>query len=63
MERGIINMDEIPNFTEWIEAANLAMSRLYENASNEAAAQFELYKTLAIASSLCAIAAAIKERG
>lgn len=58
-------MDElqIPSYVEWVDAANTATDRLYECVKNEAEDRFiRLYEVLSIASSLCAVAAAIKER-
>lgn len=58
-------MDEIqvPSYSEWLDAANTATDRLYECVKNEAEYRFiRMYEVLSIASSLCAVAAAIKER-
>lgn len=58
-------MDElqVPSYAEWLDAANTATDRLYECVKNEAEYRFiRMYEVLSIASSLCAVAAAIKER-
>lgn len=52
-----------PSYVEWLDAANTATDSLYECVKNEAEDRFiRLYEVLSIASSLCAVAAAIKER-
>ena len=58
-------MDElqVPSFAEWLDAANTATDRLFDCVKNNAEPQIiRLYEVLSIASSLCAVAAAIKER-
>ena len=58
-------MDElqVPSYAEWIDAANTATDRLYESVQNNLDERtVRLYEVLSIASSLCALAAAIKER-
>ena len=58
-------MDElqVPSYAEWLDAANTATDRLYDCVKNKAEPQIiRLYEVLSIASSLCAVAAAIKER-
>lgn len=58
-------MDElqVPSYAEWVDAANTATARLFDCVKNNAEPQFiRLYEVLSIASSLCAVAAAIKER-
>lgn len=53
----------VPSYDEWIDAANTATDRLFECVKNEADDKvIRLYEVLSIASSLCAVAAAIKER-
>lgn len=54
---------QVPSYAEWLDAANTATDRLYECVKNEAEYRFiRMYEVLSIASSLCAVAAAIKER-
>ncbi len=58
-------MDElqVPSYAEWLDAANTATDRLFDCVKNNAEPQIiRLYEVLSIASSLCAVAAAIKER-
>lgn len=54
----------IPSYEEWIDAANTATDRLFDAVvSLEADPKIiRMYEVLSIASSLCAVAAAIKER-
>ena len=57
-------MDElqVPSYEEWLDAANTATDRLYDSVvSNAEPKVIHLYEVLSIASSLCAVAAAIKE--
>lgn len=50
-------------YREWMDAANTATDRLYESVQNNLDDRtVRLYEVLSIASSLCAVAAAIKER-
>ena len=53
----------VPNYEGWIDAANTATDRLFEECMKSApdADMVKLYEVLSIASSLCAVAAAIKE--
>ena len=56
-------MDElqVPSYAEWLDAANTATDRLFDCVKNNAEPQIiRLYEVLSIASSLCAVAAAIK---
>lgn len=54
---------QIPSYAEWLDAANTATDRLFDCVKNNAEPQIiRLYEVLSIASSLCAVAAAIKER-
>lgn len=58
-------MDElqVPSYAEWLDAANTATDRLYESVKDNLDDRtVRLYEVLSIASSLCAVAAAIKER-
>lgn len=49
-------------FCDWLDAANTAMSRLYEAVSEDVHPdRIRLYGILSISSSLCAIAIALKE--
>ena len=53
----------VPSYEEWVDAANTATDRLFDCVKNEADDKaIRLYEVLSIASSLCAVAAAIKER-
>lgn len=52
----------VPTYEEWIDASNLATKRLFEASQAQDEQNVKLYAALALASSLCAIAAAIKER-
>lgn len=53
----------VPSYAEWLDAANTATDRLFDCVKNNAEPQIiRLYEVLSIASSLCAVAAAIKER-
>lgn len=57
-------MDEpiVCSYAEWIDAANTATDRLYDSVISHGDPQvIRLYEVLSIASSLCAVAAAIKE--
>ena len=54
---------QVPSYAEWLDAANTATDRLFDCVKNNAEPQIiRLYEVLSIASSLCAVAAAIKER-
>ena len=54
---------QVPSYVEWIDAVNTATDRLYESVQNNLDDRtVRLYEVLSIASSLCAVAAAIKER-
>lgn len=60
-------MDEneliVPSYAEWADAANTATDRLYDSVMGHLDDRtVRLYEVLSIASSLCAVAAAIKER-
>lgn len=66
-------MDElqVPSYAEWMDAANTATDRLYDSVMGHLDDSVlchlddrtvRLYEVLSIASSLCAVAAAIKER-
>lgn len=58
-------MDELQvlSYAEWLDAANTATDRLYESVLNNFDDRtVRLYEVLSIASSLCAVAAALKER-
>ena len=53
----------VPSYAEWLDAANTATDRLYESVKDNLDDRtVRLYEVLSIASSLCAVAAAIKER-
>ena len=54
---------QVPSYAEWLDAANTATDRLYESVKDNLDDRtVRLYEVLSIASSLCAVAAAIKER-